>query len=397
MNGDVLDIVLVLLAVGFGVSGYRQGFIIGALSFAGFLTGGVLGAVYAPEIVHWMVGAGGRPAALVALIFVFVAAVLGQFLTSSLGVFVSRQVTWHPARLLDALGGAVASVVSLLLIAWLLGSALATSPFPTLAYQVRNSQVLHSVDRVMPDATHTWFSSFRRIVDQQAFPQVFGGLADGNIASVPPPDEDVLETRALQVARRSVLKIVGTAPSCQRRTEGTGFVYAPKHVLTNAHVVAGVRGGAQVVTIRGKTYEGEVVLFNPRRDVAVLYVPDLPLPDLNFAGRAQSGDSAVVAGYPHGDGFSAVPARVRGHQRARGPGIYQTHQVTRQIYTLRGRVEPGNSGGPLLSPAGRVYGVVFAASVEDPKTGYALTTQEVYPLARSAVDAREPVSTKACH
>lgn len=396
MNGDLLDIVLVLLAVAFGVSGYRQGFIIGALSFAGFITGGVLGAIYAPEIVHWIVGGGGRPAALVALIFVFTAAVFGQFLTSSLGVIVRNQVTWSPARFLDALGGAVASIVSLLLIAWLLGSALATSPFPTLAKQVRGSQVLHSVDGVMPDVAHTWFSAFRRIVDQQAFPKVFGGINGGSIASVPPPDEDVLQTRALRAASRSVVKVVGTAPACDRRTEGSGFVYAPRHVLTNAHVVAGVRDGANIVTRGGQSYDGQIVEYNPRRDVAVLYVPALPLPDLNFAGQADTGDSAVVAGYPHGQGLSAAPARVREYQQARGPGIYQTHQVTRQIYTLRGQVEPGNSGGPLLSPRGRVYGVVFAASVENPHTGYALTSREVYPDARRAATATDPVSTMTC-
>ena len=396
MNGDVLDIVLVLLAVAFGVSGYRQGFIVGALSFAGFLTGGILGAIYAPEIVRWMVGGGGRAAALVALVFVFTAAVLGQFLTSSLGVVVRNRVTWDPARVVDAFGGALASVVSLLLIAWLLGTAVATSPFPTLAYQVRNSQVLESVDRVVPDIAHTWFSSFRRTVNQQEFPKVFGGLNGGDVASVPPPDKEVLQTSALRTARSSVVKVTGTAPGCDRRTEGSGFVYAPRHVLTNAHVVAGVRGGVVVSTAEGRRYEGRVVLFDHRRDIAVLYVPELPLPDLDFARRADTGDSAVIAGYPHGKGFSVVPARIRGYQRARGPGIYQTHQVTREIYTLRARVEPGNSGGPLLSPRGAVYGMVFAASVEDPSTGYALTASEVRTVARKAATATDRVSTMTC-
>lgn len=397
VNGDALDIVLVLLAVAFGVSGYRQGFIVGVLSFAGFLTGGVLGAIYAPEIVQWIVGADGAPAALVALIFVFTAAVLGQFLTSSVGVLVRNQVTWHPARLLDALGGAVASVVSMLLIAWLLGTAIATSPFDTLARQVRNSQVLQSIDSMVPDVAHTWFSSFRQIVDQQAFPKVFGGLDGRDVTSVPPPDEDVLETRALQVARNSVVQIAGTAPACERRTEGTGFVYASNHVMTNAHVVAGVRDGMTVLTPRGRQREAQVVLFDPRRDVAVLHVPELTLPDLDFAGSASAGDSAVVAGYPRGQGFSAVPARVRDSQQARGPGIYQREQVTRSIYTLRARVEPGNSGGPLLSPGGDVYGVVFAASVDDPSAGYALTASEVQSDARRGAQSTEPVSTGSCH
>ncbi len=402
MDGDLLDIVLVLLAVAFAVIGYRQGFILGVLSFAGFVAGGVLGALYAPELVRWLVrGAGlengeGLVAPFLALLLVLLAALLGQFLTSSLGVLVRGVVRWRPARVLDALGGAVASVVSLLLIAWLLGNALATAPFPVVADQVRNSQVLDSVDRVVPEVAHTWFSSLWRIVDRQAFPEVFEGLRENPVTEVPPPDEDVIGTEALQAARRSVVKVVGTAPGCDQRSEGSGFVYAPEHVLTNAHVVAGVRGGATVITRDGESYEGQVVLYDPHSDVAVLHVPDLPLPDLDFAGRADRGDSAAIAGYPEGGDFAVVPARVRGYQRVTGPGIYHRHQVTREIYTLRAPVEPGNSGGPLLAPSGEVYGMVFAASVEDANTGYALTAGEVLPDATRAADATDPVSTMTC-
>lgn len=395
MIGDILDIVLAVLAIAFGVSGYRQGFIVGVLSLGGFIAGGILGAVYAPGLVRSLMG-GGRGAALVALTAVFILAVLGQFLTSSLGMLIRRHVTWRPARLVDALGGAVASIVSLLLIAWLLGSAMSGSSFPVVSHQVRNSQILRSVDRVVPDITHTWFAALRELVDQRAFPQVFGGLTGGPAPRVPPPKKHVLADEVLRTVRHSVVKVMGVAPGCHRSTEGSGFVYAPRHVLTNAHVVAGVRRGMTVTTAGGRSYNARVVLFDPRDDIAVLYVPDLPLPDLDFAERAESGASAVIAGYPHGGDFSTVPARVRGYQKARGPGIYQTHRVTRSIYTLRARVKPGNSGGPLVAPDGEVYGVVFAASVEHPDTGYALTADEVLSEARKARDDTEAVSTMMC-
>ena len=75
--------------------------------------------------------------------------------------------------------------------------------------------------------------------------------------------------------------------------------------------------------------------------------------------------------------FTQVQARIGGTQDAVGPDIYQTGTVQRQIYEIRAVVEPGDSGGPLLSPSGKVYGVVFAAAVNASDTGFALTASEV--------------------
>jgi S1-C subfamily serine protease len=160
-------------------------------------------------------------------------------------------------------------------------------------------------------------------------------------------------------------------------------------------VVAGVHGPT-VHALDGRSYPAEVVLYDPKRDVAVLYVPGFDRQPLSFAGLAQRGQSAVVAGYPENGPFRPVAARVRGVESARGPDIYQSSQVTRQIYSVYSVVRPGNSGGPLLAPDGRVYGVVFAAAVEDRHTGYALTAAEVAADARSGAGARQPVSTQGC-
>ena len=104
----------------------------------------------------------------------------------------------------------------------------------------------------------------------------------------------------------------------------------------------------------------------------------------------------MVAGYPLDHAFTAVPARVGGIQDATGPDIYQTSQVTRQIYQIKALVQPGNSGGPLIAPNGTVYGVVFAAAVGVPDTGFVLTAAEVSADARAGSDATVPVSTEGC-
>jgi S1-C subfamily serine protease len=66
------------------------------------------------------------------------------------------------------------------------------------------------------------------------------------------------------------------------------------------------------------------------------------------------------------------------------------------VYALRAQVRPGNSGGPLILPNGRVGGVVFAAAVDDPDTGYALTNDQVVPGIREGVASTREVDTGPC-
>jgi len=391
--GDLLDLILIALAAAFAVAGYRQGFIIGVLSFVGFLGGAAVGAVFSPAIARAVVSGPARQA-LVAIVVVFIAAMVGQLLASLAGAAVRSRVTWRPVAFVDAIGGAIVSVLSVLLIAWLIGSAVANAPFPAVAGQVSGSVVLRGVDRLMPPPAHIMFSDFRRLLASGPYTQVFGALGAEGALTVPPPDPAVLNAAGLKQARPSVVKIVGNAPACSRTLEGSGFVFAPQHVLTNAHVVAGVQGG---VTVSGHRHlHGTVVLYDPERDVAVIYVPGLRARPLAFARPPSPGDSAIVAGYPLNEHFTAVPARIGSEQSANSPDIYQAQTVTRDIYAVRAVVRPGNSGGPLLSPGGEVDGMVFAAAVDVSDTGYALTAGEVASDVSAGRNATAQVSTEGC-
>ena len=395
MPGDLLDLILVVLAAAFAVAGYRQGFIVGMLSCIGFLAGAAVGATFSPALAKFLVHTPAQQA-LVAIIVVFIAAMIGQLLASLLGVALRSRVTWRPMAVVDSMGGAVVSVVSVLLIAWFIGSAVINAPFPSVARQVKSSEVLRGVGQFMPPAAMSMFSDFRHLLDKSPYTQVFGSLGVSGALNVPPPNPNVVDKPAVQRDQISILKIKGVAESCNRKLEGSGFVISPDHVLTNAHVVAGVNVGL-VVDAGRSTLRATVVMFDPRVDVAVLYVPGLTAQPLLFSSAtASKDDNAVVAGYPLNGRFSAVPARISGESSVGGPDIYHNGDVTRDIYEIRALVEPGNSGGPLLAPNGRVYGVVFAEAVNYRQTGYALTASQVEGEARNAAHLTRAVSTQRC-
>ncbi len=398
VRGDVLDLILIVVVAAFAVSGYRQGFIVGVLSFFGFVGGALLGAEFGPSISRALVG-GQTQQDVIAVVLLVSFAVLGQFIASSIGAAMRSTVTGRSATVVDSVGGSIVSMVSVLLIAWVVGSVLNGSPFPVVDQQVNNSVALQTLDKFMPSPAKTMFSDFRRLLaSNSAYAEVFSGIGAERILAIPAPDPNVLNSPAVRAAEDRVVKVQGLAPSCQRSIEGSGFVISPHHILTNAHVVAGVTQHQTVTTVGGGgPMSATVVFYDPQVDVAVLYVPDLNLPPLQFAGQANPADNAVVAGYPlNAPDLHTVAARIGGIQNAQGPNIYQTSTVTRQIYEIRAVVESGNSGGPLLSPAGTVNGVVFAAAVDVPDTGFALTAAQVTADARAGAQATTAVSTMGC-
>jgi S1-C subfamily serine protease len=396
VRADLLDLALLVIAIAFAISGYRQGFIVGSLSFIGFVGGAVLGAEFGPAIARAIVG-GQTQQDVVAVVLLIVFAIIGQFVFSSVGAYARQSMTSPSSTVLDSIGGSVVSVLSMLLIAWAIGSVLTASSFSGVVSQVDNSAVLSTMDKIMPSQAKTMFSEFRQLLASGPFPQVFSGIGAAHLFAISPPDQAVLNSPGYLAARNRVVKVQGTALSCDRSIEGSGFVFSPNHILTNAHVVAGVNQGLTVTTPDGIQHSATVVLYDPQVDIAVLYVPGINLTPLQFDYQGQAGDSAVVAGYPlDATTLHLVPARIGGVQNVQGPNIYQTSTVIRQIYEIRSTVEPGNSGGPLLSPSGTVYGVVFAAAVDSSNTGFALTASEVSADAQAGASQVSPVSTQGC-
>jgi S1-C subfamily serine protease len=396
--GDLLDLVLLALIAAFAVAGYRQGFIIGVLSLTGFVLGVAGGAFIAPGIsralaksLQWQ--------AFVAILVVFAAAVIGMLIASGVGVAVRSRLTGRPATLIDSLGGAAVNIVAVLIVAWLIGSFLVNAQFPAISRQVNDSALLRTVDAVMPRSALYLpvFPGLRSLLSNGLYTQVFSAIGAEDSLTLPAPNPAVLSSAGLARDEQSIVKIQGVAPSCSQEIEGSGFVISPQHVLTNAHVVAGVTVGPYVqLATGGNRMAAQVVLYDPQRDLAVLYVPGLSAPPLTLAGHAANGTSAIVAGYPLDHSFTAVPARIGISIEANGPNIYSSADVTRQIYPIKATIHSGNSGGPLLARDGEVYGVVFAASTSYPDIGYALTSGEIRSDATAGSHDYDPVSTERC-
>jgi S1-C subfamily serine protease len=267
---------------------------------------------------------------------------------------------------------------------------------PAVARSVRNSTILGAVDAVMPEQARVLYNGLRETIANGDFPNVFGDLTPTRAREVEAPDPKLAKSQAVRLARASVVKITGSAPSCRRRIEGSGFVFAPQRVMTNAHVVAGTKGNL-TVEVNGTRKTGQVVLYNPDLDLAVVAVPGLDAPPMEWAAEeAGTGADAIVVGYPLDGPFTATSARVRDVRNVKGPDIYEKNTVVREVYTLRAEVRNGNSGGPLIDTDGQLLGVIFAAAVDDPDTGFALTADEARPVADTGASRTAAVGTGSC-
>jgi S1-C subfamily serine protease len=198
-----------------------------------------------------------------------------------------------------------------------------------------------------------------------------------------------------------VINTVGAATvrvqgiGCGGIVNGTGFVYAPGRVATNAHVIAGVKN-PKVYDING-THDAKVVMFDAANDVAVLAVSDLSITPLTLkAEPLDIRQVALVVGYPGGGSEKAQIVGVLDRVIALGRDIYGRSKTERQVYVLQAQLIPGNSGGPVVDTEGNVRGIIFATSTTYNNIGYALTLSQVNDELMTAAAASTAVSSGAC-
>lgn len=394
----IVDIVLVLIAIGAMMSGYRQGGFSAFLSLIGVLVGGYLGVKLIPTSFtlvdkFWPGNSGAR--FIAALVTVTLLVVIGYALGSGLGLRLRNAIRTRAVFTLESLVGAIVQVVTTLLVIWLIVVPIVANSNGSLAKSVRGSAILGAVGNVVPEWLKQLPSETAALINASGFPVITDPLETLPNANVEAPNSELNNSPEVQATRESVVHVVGQAEQCSRLLQGSGWVVADNVVMTNAHVVAGT-DHVQLATDKGPV-NTEVVYFNPQADIALLRASDLNLVPMKWAQESGTqGQDAIVMGYPLGGPFKATPARIRDAFMVSGPNIYGDKRVEREAYSLRGEVVQGNSGGPLIDTSGHVLGLVFGADVNESDTGYALTRDEVQGQVGDVNQWRTPVETGAC-
>jgi len=382
---NFLDLVVVAVAAGAGWVGYRMGFVRRASSWAGLALGPVVGVLLVPDVADALKGSPPRTPLLASLAFVVVVAAVAQAVGAAIGASLSARVGRAPGavRQGDRVAGGVLGILGILVLVWLLIPALANSPGWT-ARAVRDSALARLIDKVAP-APPAESETLGRLVGDQSFPEVFDTLSSPDAGT---PPSDGIPSEAAARVEASTLLVEGQA--CDRIQEGTAFVVAPNLVVTNAHVVAGDRD-TRVTASDGRRLDTTVVAFDPDRDLAVLRVPGLGLPALQL-GEGHVDDRGALFGHPYGGGLRQAPVRIAEQIVARGTDIARSHATEREVFVLAATTAPGDSGGPVVDPDGRVMGVMFAYDISRDSTAYALTRTELDPVLAPVLAGTAPAS-----
>jgi S1-C subfamily serine protease len=370
---NLLDLIAVIGLVFAVLAGIRTG----ALPQVGGIGGAIGGLIIVLNLVPWVLELTGGlepiPRAIAVLGAILFAVILGEALGSAAGGAVAGRLgDGGVLSGMERLAGGVIGAAQAVLIIWLAGGLMVIGPFPRLAQMASTSIAVRTLDRFLPPPTDV-IGELARALDDSGLPDVFVGLEPVPLQPVDTPSD----TRAARIAGDAVdstARVVTRA--CETQVTGTAFVVAPGYLVTNAHVVAGAS------TIRLSTGEGvadaTVVLFDADLDLALLHAPDIAARALVLSNVSPGrGTQAAALGYAGGGPLVVLPAGITGAYPAVGRDIYGEDRVTRDILELRARIEPGDSGGPLILEDGTVGGVVVAESRTDESVGYALTPEAV--------------------
>ncbi|HTC71899.1 MAG TPA: MarP family serine protease [Solirubrobacteraceae bacterium] len=383
-----LDWLIVAFAAILAILGFRQGFIVGALSFCGFAVGAFLGTRVAALVLPQGSTSPYAPA------FGLLGALLGGAILASglegLGFRLRRTLIIPGMGAIDGVLGAALGAALALGIVWIAAAVAGQTPGQSrLQADIQRSSILRKLNQVLPPSGPI-LNALARL---DPIPSISGPSPD-----VAAPEPAIAHTPGVRRAARSVVRVDGTA--CGLAIEGSGWVAEPDVVVTNAHVVAGETDTTVEVGGQPPSLPAEPIAFEPQHDIAVLFVPELDLPTLSVAPSTPSGTSGAILGYPENGPFDVQPARIGRTQDVVTQNAYGQGPVTRLLMPLRGLVRPGNSGGPLVEDNGRVLTTVFAATVDSKvRGGYGVANETVAAVLREA-NARErersQVSTGPC-
>lgn len=383
-----LDWIIVGFAAILAGFGFRRGFIVGVLSFGGFVIGAFLGTRLAPLVLNE--GSSSPYAPALGLVGALLAGAILASGMEGLGFRVRRALIVPGIGVLDGLLGAVLGAALALGVVWIVAAVVAQTPDQsTLRRDIQRSAILQELNVLLPPSG----AILNALARLDPLPSIAGPSPD---VSAPPPR--IARAPGVRAASSGVVRVLGTA--CGLAIEGSGWVAEPDLIVTNAHVVAGESDTTVQVRGRSPSLPARPIAFDPTDDVAVLSVADLGLPALRLVSDPPSGRGGAILGYPENGPFDVRPGRIGLTQTVLTDDAYGRGPIRRLLTPLRGLVRPGNSGGPLVDGDGAVLTTVFAGTVGGrQRGGYGVanaTVARVLAQARARQATGQGVSTEGC-
>jgi S1-C subfamily serine protease len=373
---NVVDVLLLLGVAAFSIVGAHRGLAAQALSLGGLALGAILGSIVAPYFFSdnstWLPVAG------------LIGALVGAFVLGTLAGALGRPVrlflaSHPPFSSFDRAGGIALGALIALAIGWLLAVLALHQPALGLRAEVRSSAILpRLLSAVPPDRVLQALNRFDPL-------PLLPGLGE----TLPPPDPSVIRSPGAKAAASSVVKLQGTA--CGVGTQGSGWVVRDDLVATNAHVIAG-HEGTRLLAPNGQSLPASPVYVDATNDIALLRVRGLDVETLVTNPDGDRPLPVALLGYPRNGPLTATAGTAGNARTVLSPDAYERRVRPRVVVPLRGGVQPGESGGPVVDRRGRVVAMIFGGT-RDGTGGYAVPVDLVLAAAEERL---RPVPSGPC-
>jgi S1-C subfamily serine protease len=393
---NFVDIFIAAAFLIFGWIGFRRGILRTILSIIGLIVGGAAGAIATPSIQSLISNNAFGFKPTIGLTSIILGACLGMFLFGVLGSFLRVVLLPFPfMKTIDSLIGFGLAIIAVASLSSTLSSAAQVIPNKTVNNLFSQSQLISQIDQYLPERFKDAAQKIQNVITDSPLPEVFKSLVESRITPTQ-LESDVAIPEIVTKSVASTVRIDGIAESCSAAMVGTGFIVSPERIITNAHVVAGVK--EPVITLFNSQTQlgGRVIAIDRKKDIAIIFVPGLTGEKLTFIGPVTPNEIGFVVGYPNGGNLRTMPVSVTSEFESIGTDIDGNGETRREVIVFGGDVKPGNSGGPLLNDQGQVLGVVFAADAENKNTGYALAPSEVAKLVSETSSVIQAIETGEC-